>query len=262
MSRNAGDLDTLMHFASEVAARAGEVTRARFGRVATEWKADGTEVTEADREAERLIRSLIRERFPDDGIFGEEEAETASQSGRRWIVDPIDGTRSFSSGVPLYGVLLALEQDGEVLLGCCHLPEGGDTLVAARGAGAWFNGSPARVSGCETLRDARVVTSGLEYWRDRSDPEARAGWSRLVETTRFARTWGDCFGHVMVATGRAEIFADPISGAYWDFAPFLPIVAEAGGRLTDFAGAPLGAWSTSLTTSAALHAPALACWKR
>lgn len=247
------DRDNLLDFAARTVEGAGRITLEHFGRAAVELKGDGSEVTVADRAAEEYVRAAIRDAFPEDGIVGEEGEDVPSRSGRRWIVDPIDGTRSFSCGVPLYGVLLALEEERRPTLGCCHVPVVGETLVAAEGAGAWVGGRRARVSECDTLAEARVTTSGLEYWRDRSTDEHRAGWERLVRATRFARTWGDAYGYFLVATGRIELLVDPICGLYWDYAPIIPILAEAGGRLTTFAGEPLSPWSSVLAGNPALH---------
>lgn len=252
------DQDGLMAFATEVATGAGAITREHFGNAAVEYKGDGSEVTAADLAAEAFIRAAITERFPGDGILGEEGDDVPSRSGRRWIVDPIDGTRSFSCGVPLYAVLLTLEVEGVPILGCCHLPVLGETVVAAAGAGAWLNGTRSRVSECEDLAAARLVTSGFEYWRDRSTDADRAGFDRLVRRTRFARTWGDGYGYFLIATGRADLLADPISGAYWDYAPMNVIVSEAGGRFTCFDGTPVGAWTTALATNGRLHDAAAA----
>jgi len=254
------DLDHLMEFAARTAEKAGEITLRHFGRVATERKGDGSEVTEADRESELFIREAIAGAFPEDGILGEEGSAAPSRSGRRWIVDPIDATRSFASGVPLFGVLIALEVDGVPRLGCCHLPALRETVVAATGAGAWWNGARASVSPVEDLREARVMTSGLEYWRDWATPEGRAGLDALVARTRFARTWGDCIGYLLVATGRAEIMVDPAAGAPWDYLPMLPILAEAGGRFTDLGGRSVGAWTSALATNGRVHDGAIACW--
>jgi histidinol-phosphatase len=247
------DLDALMEFASATAEGAGRVTLDHFGRAAVEFKLDGSEVTAADRGAEEWARAAIAERFPQDGIFGEEGEESASKSGRRWIVDPIDGTRSFASAVPLYSVLITLEDQGVPVLGCVHFPVLSDTLVAATGAGAWVNGRAARVSDCAELAAARVVTSGLEYWRDCADDEGRAGFDRLVRATRFARTWGDGYGYFLVATGRVDLFADPSAGSYWDYAPMQVILPEAGGRLSRFDGGPVGNASTALASNSLLH---------
>lgn len=252
--------DHLLQFASDATQGAGKITLEHFGRVATEFKADGSEVTVADHEAEAFLRSAVEDAFPEDGILGEEGAATASRSGRRWIIDPIDGTRSFATGVPLYGVLLALEVEQRPVLGCAHFPVLGQTLVAATGAGAWFNGRRAQVSGCASLAEARVVTSGLEYWRDWASETGLNGWHRLVGSARFARTWGDCFGYALVATGRADLLADPASGAHWDYAPMIPIIQEAGGRFTAIDGSPVRAWSTALVGNPHLHRDAGECW--
>ncbi|HEV2148986.1 MAG TPA: inositol monophosphatase family protein [Longimicrobiaceae bacterium] len=250
------DRDDLMEFAVRLAGSAGAITLDHFGSVAVETKGDGSEVTVADRAAEEFVRSSLREAFPDDGIVGEEGEDVPSKSGRRWIVDPIDGTRSFACGVPLYAVLVALEEEGRPTLGCCHFPVLGETLVAARGAGAWHNGRPARVSECDDLAAARMVTSGFEYWRDRSTDEHRAGFDRLVKATRFSRTWGDAYGYLLVAVGRVDLLVDPICGSYWDYAPMIPIFEEAGGRMTTFTGEPLSAWSSVVAANPALHAAA------
>ena len=254
------DLDSLMAFASETAVAAGKITLQGFERVAVEFKADGSEVTEADRASEEFIRNVIRERFPDHGVFGEEGANVASGAQYRWIVDPIDGTRSFASGVPLYGVLLALEKDGAPVVGCAHFPALDETIVAATGAGCWRGETRATVSACDNLAAARVISSGLEYWRDWATAEGKAGFNRLIEKTRFTRTWGDCFGYVLIATGRAEVLADPACGAYWDYAPMLPIISEAGGRFTTLSNGPISAWSTALATNGLLHSAAAGLW--
>ena len=254
------DLDNLMRFAAETAERAGEVTLRHFGRVVAERKSDGSEVTAADLAAEAFIREAIGEAFPEDGILGEEGSSVESRSGRRWIIDPIDGTRSFATGVPLYGVLIGLEIDGVPTVGCCHLPGLRETIVAATGAGAWHNGERARVSSVDRLEDARVTTSGLEYWREWATPAGHAGWGKLVERARFVRTWGDCYGYLLVATGRVEIHADPAIGAHWDYAPISPIITEAGGRFTTFTGTPPSAWTTGLATNGAIHERAMGCW--
>jgi histidinol-phosphatase len=250
------DRDNLMEFAVRLAGGAGAITLDHFGSVAVETKGDGSEVTAADRAAEEFVRESLRASFPDDGIVGEEGEDVPSRSGRRWIVDPIDGTRSFACGVPLYAVLVALEDEGRPTLGCCHFPALGETLVAARGAGAWHNGRRAEVSAADDLAAARMVTSGFEYWRDRSTDADRAGFERLVRATRFCRTWGDAYGYFLAAVGRVDLLVDPICGAYWDYAPMVPIFEEAGGRMTTFAGGPLSAWSSVVAANPVLHAAA------
>lgn len=251
------DLDNLMDFASRTAARAGEVTLSHFGGAVARFKADGSEVTSADEEAEECVRRLVEESFPDDGFLGEESGERPGRSGRRWIVDPIDGTRSFALGVPLYAVLLALEVEGTPVLGCCHLPALGHTLVAAQGAGAWMDGRRASVSDCAGLSDARLVTSGYEYWRDAASDEERAGFDRLLRRVRFARTWGDAYGYFLVATGRVDLMVDPICGGRWDYAAMAVILPEAGARFTRFDGSPVADRTAVAAANPALHAAAL-----
>lgn len=253
-------LDDLLDFATGAAVRAGEITLEHFGAIAVEFKGDGSEVTHADRAAEEYLREAIREAFPEDGIFGEEGTQVDARSGRRWIIDPIDGTRTFASGVPLYGVLLALEVEAVPILGCIRFPALGQTLSAAIGAGAWLDGRRVRVSACDDLAQARVITSGLEYWRDSSSDAGRHGWEALVRRCRFVRTWGDCYGFSLVASGRAEIMAEAAVGDLWDYAPMVPIVREAGGRIGTLTGEPLSAWSSALATNGAVHEAAASCW--
>jgi histidinol phosphatase-like enzyme (inositol monophosphatase family) len=224
---------TFLDFAVDAAWQAGQLTLAHFQTgVAVEQKADESPVTIADRGAEELLRRLIEGRFPGHAIVGEEYGETDRDSTYRWIIDPIDGTRSFIRGVPLYGVLIGLEISGENVLGVAHLPGLGEMVAAARGLGCRWNGRPARVSDVSRLDKALLVytepTTFAEYgWA--------AAWDRLQEATHTQRGWGDCYGHCLVATGRAEVMLDPILSV-WDCAALLPILAEAGGTFTDWNG--------------------------
>jgi histidinol-phosphatase len=232
---NGESLAALLEFAVEVAWRAGRVTLAHFQTgVASETKADASPVTAADRAAERLARELIGTRFPRDGVLGEEDGESRAGAPRRWIIDPIDGTRSFLRGVPLYGVLLALEDAGEVRLGVLHFPALGETVAAATGQGCWWDGRRARVSAIGRLEEAAVLITDGE-----APAAARrgAGWARLRERAGLVRTWGDAYGYALVATGRAEAMMDPVM-ALWDAAPLWPIVTEAGGVITGWDGEP------------------------
>jgi histidinol phosphatase-like enzyme (inositol monophosphatase family) len=231
---SAGGLRDLLEFAVEVAWRAGRTTLAHFQTgVAAETKPDDSPVTVADRAAERLARELIHTRFPADGIVGEEFGSERPGADRRWILDPIDGTRSYVRGVPLYGVLLALEEEGETVLGVAHFPALGETVYAAQDLGCWWNGRRALVSETTKLGDALIVTSDAEQ-------ATRAGrgesWQRLRSSVGMCRTWGDCYGYALVATGRAEAMVDPTL-AVWDAAAVRPIVEEAGGIVTDWEGA-------------------------
>jgi histidinol phosphatase-like enzyme (inositol monophosphatase family) len=233
----------------EVAWRAGRATLAHYQTgVRAETKPDQSPVTIADREAERIARELIEVRFPRDGIVGEETGETRPDAKRRWIVGPIDGTRSYVCGVPFYGVLIALEEDGDGLIGVIHFPALSETVFAARGEGCWWNGRRALVSGTTKLDQATIVTTDAESF----EPHGRAaGWNRLRARARQCRTWGDAYGYALVATGRAEAMLDPIV-SIWDVAPMAPIIAEAGGVLTDWNGTPGHRGGNAIATNAAL----------
>ena len=224
----------LLDFAVDAARQAGEVALSLFqSGVGVEWKSDGSPVTVADRAAEELLRQLIERRFPDHAVFGEELGETSRDSTHRWIIDPIDGTQSFIRGVPLFGVLVGLEISGEMAVGVARFPALDETVSAATGRGCSWNSRPARVSRVSRLADAAVTcTSAAHLGRVR--PKA---WARLQEATRLQRGWGDCYGHCLVATGRADIMLDPVLSP-WDCAALLPILREAGGTFTDWTGQP------------------------
>jgi histidinol phosphatase-like enzyme (inositol monophosphatase family) len=252
-------LATLLDFAVEVATRAGAATLPWFrGGAEVETKADGSPVTAADRAAERLVREAIAARFPADDLLGEELGElraavpggaaAAGRARRCWVVDPIDGTRSFVRGVPLFGVLLALVEEGAPVLGVIHLPALGETVAAARGEGCWHDGSRARVSAVDRLDAALVLASDAEGIERR---RGASGWDRLREAAGLVRTWGDCYGYAMVATGRAEAMLDPVM-APWDVAPLAPIVEEAGGVFTGWNGERGYPTDSAVATNAAL----------
>src|SRR5215510_1528636 len=180
-----------LNFAVELARAAGDITLNYFRkRPETTTKTDGSYVTIADREAEAYIRRRIAERYPDDGIIGEEEGESQGHSGRRWIVDPIDGTFAFVHGVPFYGVLIALEIDGESSVGVVNIPALGEIVYAAKGLGCFLNGEPARVSNTAELKDALLLSTDFTAC-------AKHGFGRASELlqgrTKTSRTWGDCY---------------------------------------------------------------------
>jgi histidinol phosphatase-like enzyme (inositol monophosphatase family) len=245
-------------FALAAAREAGAVTLDYFGRenLGVETKKDGSPVTLADREAERLLVARIRAAYPDDGILGEETGETPGRSGRRWILDPVDGTKSFVHDVPLYGTLVALEAGDGILVGVVCLPALKEACFAARGEGAWWaqglgereTTSPARVSAVDRLDRALLSTTSARAFK-RSGHEA--AYERLRARVAHERGWGDCYGHVLVATGRAEIMLDPVM-AVWDCAALRPIVEEAGGRFMDFAGAATHRGGSAVSTNGAL----------
>lgn len=237
----------ILDLAVTLAEEAGAVTLRHYGRrVAHDAKGDGTPVTVADREAEELLRRRIAERYPDHGVLGEEFGETHAGARVRWILDPIDATRSFMRGVPLYGVLLGVEIDGAATVGVAHFPPLGETVAAGLGVGCTWNGRPCRVSDATRLEDALVLTT------DPKTVEGSRGWAELQHRGGVVRSWGDCYGHALVATGRAEVMVDPIMNA-WDSAPFLPIMVEAGGRFTSLDGIESIHAGSALSTNGALH---------
>ncbi len=230
------NLKSRMDFAVAAAREAGELTLRYFQtRVDVELKADQSPVTVADREAEALLFSMIQREFPDDACLGEEQGERRGTSGYRWIVDPIDGTKSFIQGVPLYGVMVALvDPDKEPVVGVVNFPALGELVAAAKGEGCYWNGREAAVSTVETVAESCVVYTSLEAFEATG---TEAAFARVRRRARIARNWGDCYGHMLVATGRAEIMLDPVL-ADWDCAALQPIIEEAGGSFTDWAGHP------------------------
>ena len=222
----------LLEEAVALARRAGESTLTWFrsDALTIDRKGDGTPVTQADRGAERLIRDKLAITHPDDGIFGEEEGVTEGTSGRRWIIDPIDGTKAFTHGVPLYSNLLALEDEHGIAVGVINVPALGETVYAGRGLGCFCNGVPARVSQEKDLTRSYVSTSSFSATAWKSSP-----LEAIREAGLNLRTWGDGYGYVLVATGRLEAMVDHTAELY-DLAPVPVIITEAGGRFTDLAG--------------------------
>lgn len=244
------EIRELLDFATLLAEEAGEVTLRYFGGiVASDAKGDGSPVTIADQEAEQLIRARIEGQYPDHSILGEEYGETNPGARVRWILDPIDATRSFMRGVPLYGVLIGIEIDGESAVGVAHFPPLRETVAAGSGLGCTWNGRPCQVSDVERLEDAVICTTDVE--RILSRPEGE-GWRALQQRCAFSRTWGDCYGHALVATGRIEVQVDPIM-APWDAGPFLTIITEAGGRFTTLSGDATVHGGSGVASNGSIH---------
>lgn len=248
------ELRELLDFAVEAARGAGEITLNYFKqKFAAERKSDGSFVTAADREAEKFLRAQIRERFPEDAVLGEEEGETPGASGRRWILDPIDGTFSFVHGVPFYGVLIGLEIDGEATVGVVNIPALDEIVYAARGQGCFWNGQPAHTSATASLEEALMLTTSFRLFEQHN---TSAVARELQRQTATSRTWGDCYGYVLVATGRADIMIDPVMNV-WDCAPLLPILEEAGGTFTDWRGRRTIRGGNAIATNGALFRAAM-----
>ena len=206
-------------------------------------------MTIADREAEELIRRRLEKRYPDHGVLGEEYGESNQGARVRWILDPIDGTRSFMHGVPLYGVLIGVEVEGEAAVGVTYFPPLNEIVAAGRGLGCTWNGEPCRVSKVPRIEEAVVCTTDVE--RLLSKPIG-TGWRRLQQRCAFSRTWGDCYGHALVATGRIECQVDPVMKP-WDAGPFLTIVTEAGGKFTTLAGEATLHGGSGVSTNGLIH---------
>ena len=245
--------DRLLAVAVEAARAAGDVALKYYrGGFEVTLKPDATPVTQADREAEQLIRGILGRAFPDHGFLGEEFGAAGPQEAR-WIIDPIDGTQNFIRRIPFWAVLIGFEERGAITAGVILNPVTGDLATARRGGGAFVNGARVRVSDEARLAEAFFVHAGLgivrrtPYW---------AGFVRLLDATTRQRGFGDSYGYQLVAEGKAEIYAE-LDLKPWDLAPAKILVEEAGGRFTDFAGQDTIYSGTALATNGRLHDAAL-----
>jgi histidinol phosphatase-like enzyme (inositol monophosphatase family) len=237
------DVIERLNFAVEIAREAGDLTLRYFRRhdLVIESKADRSPVTIADRSAEKLLRERIGARFPKDGIVGEEFGTTSGSSGYDWALDPIDGTKSFVHGVPLYTTLVAVLRDSQPLVGVINAPAAGEMVYAGAGTGCSYvatnDGKPQRanVSKVSNLADGLLLTTEIRTFSEGRAHDAMAVFERLEQTARLTRTWGDGYGYLMVATGRAEVMIDPELDL-WDLAALQPVIEEAGGTFTDWQG--------------------------
>jgi myo-inositol-1(or 4)-monophosphatase len=245
------NLRPYLEFITETAYLAGRLTLAHYQTgVRADFKADRSPVTLADRSAEQLVRQRIEARFPGHAIIGEEfgVSEAAQGASHRWIIDPIDGTKSFLRGVPLFAVLIGLEIEGRVEVGAAYFPALDEMLSAASGLGCWWNGRPARVSAVASLDEA---------WMAFTDPASfdiygrREAFERLKRATYHRAGWSDAYGYLLVATGRAELMLDPVMNV-WDCGPFPPIFREAGGYFGSWQGEQTIHAGEALATTAAL----------
>ncbi len=247
------DLTPYRDFVVELAERSGDLIRPYFGAEAKaldiEYKADESIVTRADREAEALMRELIRARFPNHGILGEEYGEERPDAEFVWVLDPIDGTISFASASPLFGTLIALLHNGTPVLGAIHQPVL-HQLCLGDGATTTLNGALAHVREARPLAQATLLVTDVQ---DVAKHQDGAAFESLMRDVKLVRTWGDCYGYLLLATGHAEIMCDPIMNP-WDIAALIPVVRGAGGVITDWQGKDaVDAQSIVATTSRALH---------
>lgn len=240
--------------AAIAAARAaGEVAMRYYGGgFEVTIKRDQTPVTQADREGEQAIKRVLGRAFPNDGFLGEEFGEEGPKD-RRWIIDPIDGTKNFIRRIPIWAVLIGLEEAGEVTAGVVFNPASNELLWARKGDGAWSGAERLRVSGCATMKDAFLLHSDLHLMR------AAGYWDRflrMLDSCGRTRGFGDYYGYGLVASGKAEIYLETDLKP-WDVAPVKILVEEAGGRLTDFSGTPTIYSGSVLATNGHLHDAAL-----
>ena len=233
-----------LELAVSAARAAGAATLQWFRQSAldVERKGDGSPVTAADRAAESLLREQISAKFPDDAILGEEFGEKPGTSAYRWVLDPIDGTKSFISGVPLYTTLVAVLKDNQPLVGVIYSPATREIVYAAAGGQTWYeNGDgraiEARVSTTERLAEATFVTTELTTFDQVGDKGSRTVYNQLEKACRLSRTWGDAYGYLLVATGRADVMIDPVVNL-WDAAALQPVIEGAGGHYSDWQGRP------------------------
>lgn len=224
---------------------------------AIEVKPDGSPVTVADKECERRLREMIHEKFPGHGIIGEEYGNENVEAEFVWSLDPIDGTKSFVSRVPLYGILFGVLHEGKPCLGVIDQPITRERIIGD-GKTAELNGRRVKVSETPSVKEALLLTTDII---DCETEHPGEDWNALLHRTRLFRTWGDCYAYLMVAAGRADIMADPVLSP-WDLYPLLPILEGAGAKVTDWNGnAALGAKSV-LAANPRLHDEALAILNR
>lgn len=254
------DLQSRLAEARDIAKRAGETALGSYldPTLKVEMKLDKTIVTATDREIEAQLRASIAKRFPEDAIIGEEGVDVAGDSGFRWILDPIDGTQSFASGNPLFGTLIGITYRDEPVIGVCEMPAVSETFYALKGSGAWWRGAGMKEfvrATCSTrvtsLKESFFITTSHSGFR-------RAGrrdlFNRLLDETKKFRGWGSCYGHMMVASGRADLVVEP-DLKVWDCAALYPIVTEAGGRFFDLEGRPRVDGGSGISCAAGLEGP-------
>ncbi|MDZ7680710.1 MAG: inositol monophosphatase family protein [Fodinibius sp.] len=227
------DLNSVHEAAIKIAREGGNHTLNYFNKsFEVERKSDDSPVTLADREAEMVMREAIIEQFPDHGIVGEEYDDRNPDSSVQWILDPIDGTKSFIHGVPLYTTLIGVVVDQQPVVGIINAPALDEFCDAAQGKGARLNGDPCSVRSCDDLAEASFMSTDCYTSAKFNYGDA---FDALINRTRIHRTWGDAYGHMLVATGRADLMFDPILNI-WDAAPLLTVLQEAGGVFCDTDG--------------------------
>lgn len=221
-------------FLTELATASARVILPRFRQrsLAVDWKADQSPVTEADRAAEEVLRQQISQRFPNHGIIGEELPDSQPEARFSWVLDPIDGTRSFVAGVPLFGTLICLRENEKPLWSAIHLPAL-DQLFIGNNEHCWLNGTPLCLpKEPPPLEKCMLLTTDPTSPAELHSP---SGWNQLLAATQGCRTWGDCYGYTLVASGSPAIMTDPVLNL-WDLAALLPVLRGAGADAANWQG--------------------------
>jgi histidinol-phosphatase len=239
----------LLEAVTDVSRLAGRVALRYFKQgMQVAIKSDGSPVTIADRNAEDAARTWISARFPGDGILGEEHGMSNTSARRRWFIDPIDGTKTFVRGVPLWGTMIAVAEGNDVIAGAIFCPVVDELVAAAAGCSCWWNGTRCSVSAESSLERATILATSERF---RHNPHRAPLWQALGGRVAVTRTWGDCYGYLLVATGRAELMVDDRLSP-WDTAPLLPIIREAGGVFSDWRGGSTLDGGDAIASNAAL----------
>lgn len=250
------NLESYFPILGELSLKAGAIVRRHFNApVELERKPDDSPVTKADREVETFLRQALEKQFPDYSIQGEEFGETKKSGSHRWIIDPIDGTKSFVLRTPLFGIMIALERDGVPALGSIYFPIQDQLLIGSAETGTFLNGKPCAVSKTSELAEATmIITDPRELFSDKRG----ARLQRLAKRVRLVRGFGDCYGYYLVAAGLADVMIEPGGLKYHDVAPLSPILQGAGGMFTDLSGQIDYTNGQGLATNQTLHEQALA----
>ena len=242
--------DDLKAFLPELAAASAKIIAPRYRDLGlrVDRKTDGSPVTEADRMAEEVMRGMIAARFPDHGIMGEEYGTERADAEYVWVLDPIDGTISFTAGCPLFATLVGVLHRGAPVLGMINQPVT-DQMCIGDGSVTTLNGERVRLRQIESLAEATLLTTDFDNIGRHQD---QAGFERLRRECRLVRTWGDAYGYLLLATGRADVMTDPIMNP-WDVLPLVAVVRGAGGVITDWHGNDVRQGSSCVAAAPAVH---------
>jgi len=245
------DLDQFQNIAFDLTRESGKLILEHFRDpdLKVDLKNDGSPVTQADRQAEQILRKRISERFPKHGILGEEFEPVRQEAEWTWLLDPIDGTKSFVSGVPLFGTVISLQFHGNPVFGAIHLPAMEGQLLVGDGKVALLDGKKVTVRKPGPCSKWVVLTSDE---RDIFTHRSEVGWKDLLKKVNYCRTWGDCYGYFLVATGKADIMLDPVVNL-WDFYGVIPIIQGAGGKITNWFGNEAAGSESTVAASVEIH---------